>query len=142
MQELELKLKGREGGLYKSSIQLNPCPMMLYNSKCFFCNQPVKCKFCNRVVSSNIREMFDKKSINRQSFPKEVTGKVQGYGNGYSHVLNSLHIKQDNELPNTSNLNKRLCRSPTTVECRNFGKNFPLVKSGGGMKTCNSEAKL
>ena len=95
-----MKLKGKPSGSQcRSTSQFNPSPMMLNNSKCFFCNQQVKgiYYYSLHVVSPDIWNFYRSLCSPKHSFLKDMAVRWQQLGPGYSHMLSSLQSKGEME---------------------------------------------
>jgi hypothetical protein len=79
---------------------------MMYNSKCFFCNQEVKSNpplTHSHSVTPDLLQLCEPHLLPHSPNYKEISHRAQKYGPGYSHVLTSLKDKDlessDNKRP-------------------------------------------
>lgn len=100
MQDLENKLKGKESKPNANDVERYP--MMLYNSKCFFCNQEVKrikyilFNYIN-IVSPEVIQLCDPKSQTQSLLYRELNLRGQKVGPGFSRMLTALKEEPDME---------------------------------------------
>ncbi len=74
--------------------------MMLYNSKCFFCNQEVRCKcdlVIEGVVSPEVLQLCDPHACGTPAMRKEPSSRGQIMGPGYSRILTAAKEQPDFE---------------------------------------------
>ena len=109
MKELEKKVKGTAKELNKSS-SAQELPFLMYNFKCFFCDQTVKCILLFYLVPEKFRMIKSKKMSDAVPLDLDdlsVTQPIKKYGAGFSHVLKSLR-GPETEDRNLSSRRKRI----------------------------------